>query len=159
MQTEIAASPPAVGEVAPDFTLPSTSGEPITLSSYRGDRPVLIAFFPLAFSGTCTKEFCEITEEFPRFEPSRVVVMPISVDSKYALKEYKQKHAMPFDLLSDFHSEVSSRYCVFLEDRGYANRAYFLVDRDGIIRWEHVEDVPSHKRDNEELLRHIAEVA
>lgn len=148
--------PPAVGESAPDFTLPSTSGEPVTLSQYRGDRAVLLAFFPLAFSGTCTKQMCEITEEFPRFDDTRVVVHPISVDSRYALVEYKQKYAMPFELLSDFHREVCRAYGVYWPHKGYANRSYFLIDRDGIVRWSHIEEHPGHKRDNEELLAQLA---
>ena len=153
-----AVRPPAVGATAPDFTLPSTSGEAVTLSQYRGDRPVLLAFFPLAFSGTCTRELCDMTEDFPRFDATRVVVVPISVDSTYALREYKQKHAMPFDLLSDFHREVSRAYGVYWPHKGYANRSYFLIDANGIVRWSHVEEHPGHKRDNEELLARVNEL-
>jgi peroxiredoxin len=158
MTTTPAVRPPAVGDTAPDFTLPSTSGTTVTLSQYRGDRPVLLAFFPLAFSGTCTREFCEITDEFPRFDATRVLVAPISVDSTYALREYKAKHAMPFDLLSDFHREVSRAYGVYWPHKGYANRSYFLIDPHGIVRWSHVEEHPGHKRDNAELLARVNEL-
>lgn len=157
--TATAAAPPAAGTEAPDFTLPSTRGEPITLSAYRGDRPVLLAFFPLAFSGTCTRELCDMTEDFPRFDATAVVVLPISVDSTYVLREYKAKYAMPFDMLSDFHREVTRRYGVFLPHKNYANRAYFLIDRAGTVRWAHVEEHPGHKRDNAELLEQIAALA
>lgn len=116
---------------------------------------MLIAFFPLAFSGTCTRELCEMTEDFPRFDATRVVLLPISVDSTYALKEYKAKYTMPFDLLSDFHREVSRAYGVFLPHKGYSNRAYFLVDKSGVVRWSHVEEHPGQKRDNEELLAQL----
>lgn len=145
---------PAVGQEAPDFTLPSTSGEKVTLSALRG-KPVLIAFFPLAFSSTCTAELCEMRDDHDRFAERGVVVLPISVDSTYSLKEYKAKHHMQVDLLSDFHRDVARRYGVLLEDRGYANRAYFLIDRSGVIRWAHVEATPGQRRGDAEIFAAI----
>lgn len=145
---------PAVGQEAPDFTLPSTSGEKVTLSSLRG-KPVLIAFFPLAFSGTCTEELCEMRDDHDHFIERDVVVLPISVDHRYSLKEYKAKHGMKVDLLSDFKREVSRSYGVLMDDRFYANRAYFLVDRNGIIRWVHVEENTDDRRADRELLAAI----
>jgi len=145
---------PAVGSVAPDFTLPSTSGEKVTLSALRG-KPVLIAFFPLAFSGTCTAELCEMRDHHEQFAARGVTVLPISVDHTYSLKEYKAKHGMHVDLLSDFKREVSRLYGVLLEDRNYANRAYFLLDRDGVIRWEHVEENPGQRREDAEIFAAI----
>jgi peroxiredoxin len=147
-------SMPAIGQMAPDFTLPSTSGEKLTLSTLRG-KPVLLAFFPLAFSGTCTAELCDMRDHHEQFADRGVVVLPISVDSTYALKEYKAKHAMKLDLLSDFKREVSRRYGVLMEDRFYSNRAYFLIDAQGMLRWAHVEENPSHRREDAELLRAI----
>jgi peroxiredoxin len=145
---------PAVGQSAPDFTLPSTSGEKVTLSSLRG-KPVLLAFFPLAFSGTCTAELCEMRDHHDQFTARGVTVLPISVDHTYSLKEYKAKYNMHVDLLSDFRREVSRLYEVFLEERQYANRAYFLLDKDGVIRWEHIEENPSHRREDSEILAAI----
>lgn len=147
-------SVPRVGQAAPDFTLPSTSGEKVTLSSLRG-KPVLIAFFPLAFSGTCTAELCEMRDHHDLFADRGVTVLPISVDSTYSLKEYKAKHGMKVDLLSDFKREVSRLYGVLLEERFFSNRAYFLIDRDGVIRWEHVEENPSQRREDSEILAAI----
>lgn len=145
---------PVVGQVAPDFTLPSTSGEKVTLSSLRG-KPVLLAFFPLAFSGTCTAQLCDMRDNHDQFADRGVLVVPISVDSTYSLKEYKAKHAMKVDLLSDFKRDVSRLYGVLLDDRFYSNRAYFLLDRDGLIRWAHVEVNPSHRREDAEILAEI----
>ena len=145
---------PAVGSVAPDFTLPSTSGEKVTLSTLRG-KPVLLAFFPLAFSGTCTVELCEMRDDHEQFAARGVTVLPISVDHTYSLKEYKAKHGMHVDLLSDFKRDVSRSYGVLLEDRYYSNRAYFLLDRDGVIRWEHVEENPGQRREDTEILAAI----
>lgn len=145
---------PSVGDSAPDFTLASTAGEKLTLSSLRG-KPVLLAFFPLAFSSTCTAELCEMRDDHDQFVERGVTVLPISVDSIYSLREYKAKHHYRVDFLSDFRREVSRRYDVLLEDRYYSNRAYFLVDRDGIIRWKHVEETPSHRRDDAQLFAAI----
>jgi peroxiredoxin len=145
---------PAVGQQAPDFTLASTSGEKLILSSLRG-KPVLIAFFPVAFSSTCTAELCERRDNHAQFLQRGVVVLPISVDSTYSLKEYKAKHAMKVDLLSDFRRDVSRLYGVLLDDRFYSQRAYFLLDAHGVIRWVHVESNPDHKREDAELLEVI----
>ena len=145
---------PRAGTVAPDFTLPSTSRERVTLSQLRG-KQVLIAFFPLAFSPTCTAELCEMRDDWDDFLARGLVVLPISVDSTYSLKEYKQKYGMKVDLLSDFKREVTILYGVLNEDRFFSNRAYFLIDRDGTVRWAHVEENPSLKRTNKEILAEV----
>lgn len=145
---------PGVGQLAPDFTLPSTSGDKLTISALRG-RPVLLAFFPLAFSGTCTAELCEMRDDHDQFAGRGVTILPISVDHTWSLKEYKAKYNMQVDLLSDFKRDVSRLYGVMLEDRFYSNRAYFLIDAEGVIRWEHVEDSPSNRRRDSEILAAI----
>lgn len=150
---------PAVGSSAPDFKLPSTSGSEVTLSQFRGEKPVLIAFFPLAFSTTCTAELCSMSDNFDRYATTGVQVLPISIDSKYSLKEYKAKYDMRVDLLSDIKRAASHAYDVFLEDHGYSKRAYFLVDRDGIVRWSHVEEHPGLKRTDDEILAEIAKLS
>jgi peroxiredoxin len=100
---------PAVGTAAPDFTLPSTAGESVTLSKLRGEN-VLLAFFPLAFTSVCTKELCAFTDDYSQFQSAGTVVLPISVDSVPTLKEYKSKERIGLDLLSDFKREVSRTY-------------------------------------------------
>jgi peroxiredoxin len=149
---------PAVGSPAPDFTLPSTAGKPTTLSALRG-RNVLLAFFPLAFTSTCTQELCEMRDDWDQFADADTVVLPISVDSTPTLNEFKGKYSMKSDLLSDFKRDVARAYGVLLEDRFYSTRAYFLIDKAGIIRWEHVEATPSQKRSNDELLTQIRALA
>jgi peroxiredoxin len=146
---------PCVGVVAPDFTLPGTAGTDVTLSTYRGRTHVLLAFFPLAFTSTCTAENCAFSEDRDQFAAAGVTVLPISVDSVPTLKEYKAKYAMKQDLLSDFRREVSRAYGVLLEDRFFSKRAYFLVDRQGVLRWSHVEVELGARREDAELLRHI----
>lgn len=152
------AAVPKVGDQAPDFTLPSTTGKPIQLSSLRG-TPVLLAFFPLAFSSTCTAELCDIRDDYSDFTDRGVTVLPISVDSTYSLVEYKKKHGLPVDMVSDFHREVSRDYGVLHPERFFSNRAYFLIDANGVIRWEHVEENPSNKRTNAELLHALETLA
>lgn len=145
-----------VGAAAPDLTLPSTAGTDVTLSSFRGRAHVLIAFFPLAFTSTCTAENCAFTEDYDAFERAGTTVLPISVDSVPTLREYKAKYALRQDLLSDFRRDVSRAYGVLLEDRFYSKRAYFLVDRSGTLRWSHVESELGARREDTELLRRIA---
>jgi peroxiredoxin len=148
---------PAVGQAAPDFTLPSTTGSSVTLSSLRG-RNVLLAFFPLAFTSTCTQELCDMRDEWDQFATQDTVVVPLSVDSTPTLKEYKSKYSFKSDFLSDFKRDVARKYGVLIEDRFYSNRAYFLIDKTGTLRWVHVEEHPGQKRSNAELLAEIAKL-
>jgi peroxiredoxin len=143
---------PQAGDVAPDFTADSTSGKPVTLSSYRGKRNVLLASFPLAFTGTCTKELVCFTEDFDQFAGRGVEILPISVDATPSLREFKNKLHMQTDLLSDFKREISRAYGVLNEERFFANRAYFLIDKEGRVRWSHVERNNGDRRENSEIL-------
>src|SRR5213083_2146620 len=118
------------GTLAPDFKLPSTAGTDVVLSSFRGKQNVLLAFFPLAFTSTCTAELCAFSEDFDRFASAGTAVLPISVDSVPTLREFKEKF--------------------------FTQRAYFLIDRAGQIRWQHTEAELGQRRDDTELLRQIA---
>jgi peroxiredoxin len=149
--TPAAPATPAVGTPAPDFTLASTSGEKVTLSALRGRR-VLLAFFPLAFTRTCTAELCAFSDDYAEFAHDDVLILPISVDSVPTLAEFKAKHAMKVDLLSDFRRDASRAYGVLLEQTFCSTRAYFLVDAEGAVRWSHVEANPGERRQNAEIL-------
>jgi peroxiredoxin len=145
---------PSVGSPAPDFTLPSTSGGDVTLSALRG-RKVLLAFFPLAFTSTCTAELCAFTDEYSRFRDANTEVLPISVDSIPTLKEFKAKEHMGVDLLSDFKREVSRAYGTLMESTFFSNRAYIVIDREGVVRWTYAEETPRTRRENSELLAQL----
>jgi peroxiredoxin len=146
---------PPVGSPAPDFTLPSTSGQAVTLSALRG-KNVLLAFFPLAFTSTCTAEVCAMSEDYGKFQRGNTVVLPTSVDSIPTLKEFKSKEHLTVDLLSDFKREVSRRYGVLNEAKFFSDRAYVLIDHEGVVRWAHQEANNSERRDNSELLAEMA---
>ncbi len=124
------------GMLAPDFELPNQFGEHIRLSDFRQKKPVALVFFPLAFSGTCTGELCELRDNLSMFSDQSVELIGISVDSKWTQRAYAEKEGYEFNVLADFwpHGAVARDYGVFMDDQGYANRATFLIDTDGIIR-------------------------
>lgn len=145
---------PAVGSVAPDFTLPSTSGGSVSLSSLQG-KNVLLAFFPAAFTSVCTVELNAFSNEYSQFEQSGTVILPISVDAIPSLKAYKAQQQMKVDLLSDFKRDVSRLYGALNEERFNAKRAYILIDRAGTVRWTHAEETPASRRENAEIVEQI----
>ena len=146
-----------VGEPAPDFTLPST-GTDVTLSSFRGKSNVLIAFFPLAFTGTCTAELNSFSENLDKFSHTDTMVLPVSVDMVPSLKEFRAKEKMKVHLLSDFKRDVSRAYGVLDDVKFHAKRSYFLVDKAGNLRWSHVEEHNGLKRSDDQLLAEIAKL-
>jgi peroxiredoxin len=149
---------PAVGSLAPDFTLATTSGSEVTLSSFRGKQNVLLAFFPLAFTSVCTAEMCAFTEDYSAFAGHGVTVIPISVDAVPSLKEFKAKHGLSVDLASDFKRTASTAYGTLMEHTFFSNRAYFLIDKEGVLRWSFIEETPGHRRENSEILAEIAKL-
>ena len=158
MTAPVASSPvPAVGTAAPDFSLASTSGETVTLSALRG-TPVLLAFFPAAFTSVCTTEFCAMAEDWDAFAGHGVRVLPISVDNVPSLKAFQQQERLKGELLSDFRREASRAYGTLIEAANLSNRAYFLIDREGIVRWAHVEEHPGKRRENADILAEVAKL-
>lgn len=147
---------PEIGSIAPDFTLRSTAGTDVTLSSFRSNHHVLLAFFPLAFTGGCTAEMCAFSEDYGRYTSADAVVLPISVDSAPTLKAFKEKERMNVDLLSDFKREVTRRYGTLIEEKFHSSRAYVLIDKAGIVRWTFVETESGRRRETSELLEQLA---
>ena len=121
---------------APDFELANQFGEHIRLKDFAGKKPVALVFFPLAFSSTCTSELCALRDNLALFKQSGVELIGISVDSKATLRAWAEQEGYDFTLLADFwpHGAVAKEYGVFLEDKGFANRATFVIDARGIIR-------------------------
>jgi len=126
----------AIGAPAPDFELPSQFGEPVRLSSFRGDRAVALVFFPLAFSRTCAGELRELQENRALFQDAGVEVLGVSVDSKHSLRAWADAEGYEMPLLSDFwpHGGVARSYGAFRPDTGVASRTTVLLCEEGIVR-------------------------
>jgi peroxiredoxin len=124
----------AIGDVAPDFTLKDQHGNDVTLSALRG-KPVVIVFYPFTFTGVCEGELCEIRDDPGAFERSGAQVLAISCDSRHAQRMWAEQQGFTFPVLSDFwpHGEVAKAYGVFNDALGCANRATFVLDKDGVI--------------------------
>src|SRR5580765_2100045 len=130
-----------VGSPAPDFTLMSHDRQPVTLSAERG-HPVVLAFFPAAFSSVCQKELCTFRDQLARLNQAHAQVYGISVDTFFALKAFHDAQGLTFPLLSDFNKQVIRAYGVFNEDmiglHGIAKRAVFVIDANGVVRHREV---------------------
>ena len=146
-----------IGQPAPDLELRDQHGATVTLSSYRGSKAVVLMFYPFAFSGVCTGELCEVRDSQASFESDDVQLLAVSCDPVFALRAFADRDGLTFPLLSDFwpHGEVAQRYGVFNADRGCAERATFIVDRDGVLRWSVHNQMPD-ARDLDEQVKVLA---
>ncbi len=130
-----------INDQAPDFTLPNTQNEPVSLASYKG-KPVVLLFFPLAFSSVCTDELCSMRDELADYSSVGAEVLGISVDSPFALGQFKEKEKLNFPLLSDFNKEASKAYEAYYETfhglNGVSKRSAFVVGADGKIAYAEV---------------------
>ncbi|MBI3512117.1 MAG: peroxiredoxin [Bacteroidetes bacterium] len=131
-----------VGQSAPDFKLPNTEKEFFTLSQFKG-KNVLLLFFPLAFTGTCTKELCGVRDDMARYSKANAEVLGISIDTPFSLKRYKEEQNLPFQLLSDFNKEAITAYGNAYESfsvglKGVAKRSAFVIDKNGVVRYSEV---------------------
>lgn len=126
------------GSQAPDFTLVRKIGEdPVSLSDYRGEKPVVVLFFPLAFSGVCTAELCRVVEDRSVWNELGAKVLGISIDSPFVNEKFAEENGAEFPMLSDFNREATDAYGVRNDDffgmKGVANRSAFVVDTDGTV--------------------------
>jgi mycoredoxin-dependent peroxiredoxin len=144
-----------VGTKAPEFTLKNQNNEKVSLSSLYGEKPVLLVFYPFAFSGICTGELCQLRDDFSAFEG--VQVLGVSVDTPYSLKVWAEQEGFQFPLLSDFwpHGAVAQLYGVFNEKAGMSNRGTFLIDTEGVVRFAEVNQ-PGEARNQETWKKAIA---
>ncbi|MBI4265348.1 MAG: peroxiredoxin [Acidobacteria bacterium] len=150
-----------VGAKAPDFTLPDQDRQPVTLSERLVRGPVVLAFFPAAFSRVCTTEMCTFRDSMADLKRVSAAVLGVSVDTFFTLKAWADAQTLNFPLLSDFNKTVIRDYGVFDEDmiglKGIAKRAVFVIDRSGIVRHrEALEDArnePDYAKVREALAR------
>jgi peroxiredoxin len=151
-----------VGSKAPDFTLTNQDRQPVTLSQQRG-KPVVLAFFPAAFSSVCTKEMCTFRDSLSRLGEASAQVYGISVDTFFTLKAFQDHEKLTFPLLSDFNKQVIRDYGVFNEDmiglKGIAKRAVFVIDQDGVVRHREVLDDARNEPDYNKVFTALAALA
>ncbi|MGA8209153.1 MAG: peroxiredoxin [Nocardioidaceae bacterium] len=148
-----------IGQTAPDFDLRDQHGGRVRLSAFRGEKAVVVMFYPFAFSGVCTGELCEVRDTLPTFESDDVTLLAVSCDPMFALRAFSDRDGLTFPLLSDFwpHGEVARAYGVFDEDRGCSRRSTFIVDKEGVLRWT-VHNAMPQARDLQEQAAVLVDV-
>jgi peroxiredoxin len=148
-----------VGDNAPEFSLPDQDKQVVSLAELRG-TPVLLVFYPFAFSGLCTGELCQLRDELAEYTAAGVTVLAISTDPTFTLKAYREQQAFDFPLLSDFwpHGAAAQAYGAFNDRAGMALRATFLVDADGKIAFAEV-NAPGDVREQSGWKKAVAGVA
>lgn len=150
------------GDAAPDFTLFSSDKEEVSLSAQQGKNIVLL-FFPLAFSGVCSDEVCQVRDGMEMYDKLNASVFGISVDSPYALDAFRKAHNLNFALLSDFNKTISTKYGV-LHDKfsygmeGVSMRSAFVIDKEGVVRYAQITDNPGVLPDFDAIASTLAEL-
>jgi glutaredoxin-dependent peroxiredoxin len=148
-----------VGSKAPDFTLTNQDRQPVTLSEQRG-KPVVLAFFPAAFSSVCEKELCTFRDAIGKLNQAKAQVYGVSVDTFFTLKAFRDQQKLTFPLLSDFNKQAIRDYGVFNEDmiglKGIAKRAVFVIDKDGVVRHREVLEDARNEPDYDKVLSKVA---
>jgi mycoredoxin-dependent peroxiredoxin len=136
-----------IGDLAPDFTLPSTVGEKVSLSDYRGKKNVLLMFYPLDFSPVCSVENKTCADALPKMAGSDIQVLGVSVDSLWAHKAFVAQNNIGYPLLADFHPKgaVAEKYGVYLAEKGLAARTAFVIGKDGKIKDIIESEIPKER--------------
>lgn len=152
-----------VGDKAPDFTLPDTEKKQRSLSEFIGQK-IVLAFFPGAFTATCTKEMCEFRDSMSRFIDLKAQVIGISVSDPFSNKAFAEKNRLPFPILSDYKREVIKKYGLELSNfaglNGYtaAKRSIFILDPKGIVKYVWVSDNPAVEPNYQEIQKALEEI-
>jgi peroxiredoxin len=143
-----------VGDKAPDFELKDNHGRTVKLSDFRGEKNVVLLFYPFAFTGVCTGELCELRDNLPKFSDRGTQVLAVSNDSIHTLRVFAEQEGLEYPLLSDFwpHGNISRAYGVFDEGKGCAVRGTFIIDKEGVVRWTVVNGLPD-ARDLDEYVK------
>jgi peroxiredoxin len=150
-----------IGQKVPEFSLPDSENKTRVLSELIKDGPVVLVFFPFAFSGTCDKEMCTFRDTFSNLHGAGGRVVGISVDSAYSLKAFSQTYNLPFPLLSDFNKKVAKLFGVLQDPwvslgyKGVAKRSVFLIDARGFLRYRWITDTPSEEPPYSEVAKHV----
>lgn len=140
-----------VGDTAPDFELEDQSGKKVKLSQFKGKKNLLLAFFPFAFSPVCTNELGELKEKEDAIAKLDTQILAASVDSTWAQKAFAKELKVKFPLMSDFAKKVVASYGALYEDKGFAKRTIFVIDKQGKIVYKRQYE-PGQQPDIEEAL-------
>ena len=149
------------GDEAPDFELRSHRGGTVKLSDFKGKKNVVVAFHPLAFTPVCATQMKSYQSDIKRFETTDTAVLGISIDAQPAKTAWaKELGVTSFDLLSDNYpyGDVAQKYGVFRQKDGISDRAVFVIDKQGKVRWSRIYDIPQHPS-NDDVFAALAEVA
>ena len=127
-----------IGSPAPEFELSNQHGEKVSLASFKGQKNVVVLFYPFAFSGTCTGELCAIRDDLNSFQNDNVQLVAISCDPMFAQRAFSEKENYTFPVLADIwpHGVAAKAYGVFDDARGCAIRGSFVIDKAGVLRWQ-----------------------
>ena len=149
----------AVGTEAPDFELRDNNAQTHRLSSFRGEKNVVLVFYPFAFTGVCTGEMCAIRDDVASLQNDNTQVFAISCDTVASLRVFAEKEGLTYPLLSDFwpHGEVAKAYGVFNDALGAADRGTFVIDKAGVVRWT-VRNAIKDARDLADYQKALAEL-
>lgn len=137
------------GDRAPDVTLVAHDNHPVQLARFRGEKPVVVLFFPLAFTSTCTEELCSVANDLSAYRELNAEVFGVSVDSPYVLDRFRKEIEVDFPLLSDFNREASEGFGVLRSAplgpglRNTSDRSAFVIDREGVVRYSWHSSNPS----------------
>ena len=132
-----------IGQQAPDFELKDQHGNLVKLSAFRGEKNVVVLFYPFSFTGTCTGELCALRDQLELFQNDSVQLLAISCDSMFTQRIFAERENYQFPVLSDFwpHGEVAKKYGIFDDARGCALRGTFIIDKEGVVRWQIVNAI------------------
>ncbi len=128
----------SIGSVAPDFELSDQHGNKVSLSSFKGNKSVVLLFYPFSFTGICTGELCAMRDDLSAFQNDGVELIAISCDSMFTQRVFAEKEGYNFPVISDFwpHGATAKAYGIFDEARGCAIRGTFIINKDGVIAWQ-----------------------
>jgi peroxiredoxin len=132
-----------IGDAAPEFALRNQNNQEVTLAQFKGEKNVLLVFYPLAFTGVCSGELQALRDERATFQNDNVQLLTVSVDSPFAHRVWDDQEGFGFPLLADFwpHGSTAQAYGIFDDTKGIARRGTFLLDKDGIIQWRVENDI------------------
>ncbi|HMN95965.1 MAG TPA: redoxin domain-containing protein [Phycisphaerales bacterium] len=152
--------PLSIGDRAPVFSLPQKPRDMVDLEALIGRGPIVLLFFPLAFSPVCTAEMCHMRDTWSQWSEIGATVLGISVDSPFVAAKFREEQQIPFPILSDFNKDVSASYGALHDElfgmRGVSKRAAFVIGRDGTLRYAWVSDEPGQQVPFDDVLSAVA---